>query len=100
MQKTASIGRIIHVLVDPAQNNGSEVATGIVARVWNDLHDGPDDLGLRQTVNARVLGDNAETLWLTSIELFLARPDAEQLAKAKPHNPNGYRTVAFWPPAV
>ena len=103
MQK-ASIGRIVHVLVDPAQNNGSDVATGLVARVWG----GPFTAGTdeatklleRQTINVRVLGDNAETLWLTSILLFDERPTDEQLAALNQHNPKGYRAVAFWPPRV
>ncbi len=100
MQK-ASIGRIVHVLVDPAQNNGSDVATGIVARVWNEpFAAAPLDDMERQTVNVRVLGDNAETLWLTSILLFDERPTAEQLAALNPHNPKGHRATAFWPPRI
>lgn len=99
-----SIGRIVHVLVDPAQNNGCDVATGIVARVWGDPYTtGTDEttkLLERQTVNVRVLGDNAETLWLTSILVFDERPTDEQLAALAPHNPKGYRAIAFWPPRV
>ena len=96
----ASIGRIVHVLVDPAQNNGSDVAPALVVRVWGEPHGGTDGLERRQSVNVRVLGDNAESMWLTSIELFDTRPRAEALAAAKPHNPQGYRAVAFWPPRV
>lgn len=100
MQQKASIARIVHVLVDPAQNNGSDVATGIIARAWGEPFENSDGLGERQTVNVRVLGDNAETLWLTSIWLFDERPADEQLAAANQHNPKGYRAVAFWPPKV
>lgn len=101
MKQTASIGRIVHVLVDPAQNNGSDVAPAIVTREWgapwtmaplNDVE--------RQTVNVRVLCDGAETLWLTSIVLFDERPTDEQLAALSDQNPKGYRAVAFWPPRV
>lgn len=102
--QTASIGRIVHVLVDPAQNNGSDVATGIIARVWGDPFTAGTDpatkLLERQTVNIRVLGDSAETLWLTSIALFDKRPTAEQLAALSEFNPLGYHAVAFWPPRV
>lgn len=100
MQK-ASIGRIVHVLLDPAQNNGSEIAPAIVTQVWGDpFFLSPFNDTERQTINVRVLGDGAETLWLTSIALFDERPDAEALAAASPHNPKGYRAVAFWPPRV
>jgi hypothetical protein len=97
MQK-ASIGRIVHVLVDPSQNNGSDVATGIISAAWGEPFEYNDGLAERQTINVRVLGDNAETLWLTSIWLFDERPTDEQLAAL--NNPKGYRTVAFWPPRV
>lgn len=100
MQK-ASIGRIVHVLIDPAQNNGCDVATAFVTRVWGDPYTNPSfDEAERQTINVRVLGDSAETLWLTSIVLFDERPTAEQLAAFSEHNPNGYRMFAFWPPRV
>lgn len=102
--QTASIGRIVHVLVDPAQNNGSDVAAGVVARVWGGPYttgtDPATKLLERQTVNVRVLGDSGETLWLTSILLFDERPTDEQLAALAPHNSKGYRAVAFWPPRV
>lgn len=94
----ASIGRIIHVIVDPAANNGSDIAPAIVARVWGEPY---EQNGVeRQTVNVRVLGDCAETLWLTSIALFDERPTAEQLAEWNPYNAKGHRAVAFWPPKL
>lgn len=98
--QTASIGRVVHVLLDPSVNNGSDVAAAIVARVWGDPYETNDGLGQAQTVNVRVFGDSGETLWLTSIQLFAERPDAEALAAARPHNPKGYRAVAFWPPKI
>lgn len=93
----AAIGRIVHVLVDPIQNNGSDIAAAVIVRSWGEPyeHDGYE----RQTVNVRVLGDSAETLWLTSIALYNERPAAEHLEKNS-HNPKGYRSVAFWPPRV
>lgn len=102
--QTASIGRIVHVIVDPASNNGSDVAPAIVVRVWGEPYgeDAPtaakDGLGERQTVNVRVLLDQRETPWLTSISLFDERPDAAALAAARPYHPTGHNAVAFWPP--
>ena len=31
-----TVGRIVHVLVDPKQNNGSDVAAAVITRVWSD----------------------------------------------------------------
>jgi hypothetical protein len=91
----ANIGDIVHVLVDPAQNNGCDHAPALVVRAWGDpfVHNDVE----RQTVNVRVLGDNAETLWLTSIQLFENRPTDEQLAAWNSYNPKGYRAVAYQP---
>jgi hypothetical protein len=94
---TATISRIVHVLVDPASNNSCDVATAIVSRIWGPPTAGPHGLE-RQTVNLRVLGDNgAAPEWLTSVSLYSERPTDEQLAAMNPVNPKGYRTVAFWP---
>jgi hypothetical protein len=97
MQK-ATAGRIVHVLVDPSMNNGSDVAPALVTREWGAPYEHADGLGERQTINVRVLCDSQNTLWLTSIQLFDERPDAEALATARPHNTTGYEAVAFWPP--
>lgn len=35
MQKP-SIGRVVIARVDPAQNNGTDLAPAIITRVWND----------------------------------------------------------------
>lgn len=91
----AHIGDIVHVLLDPAQNNNSDVAAAIVARVWGKPYE-YNDVEC-QTVNVRVLGDSAEVLWLTSIQLFEDRPSNEQLAAWSPLNPKGYRAVAYQP---
>lgn len=99
--QTASIGRIVHVLLDPAQNNGSDVAPALVTRTWGEPYFlAPLNDVERQTINVRVFGDNAETLLLTSIVLFEERPTAEQLEALNSSNPKGYRAVAFWPPRV
>lgn len=98
--QTATIGRIVHILLDPAQNNGSDVAAAVIVRVWNEPS-APGPLPIeQQAVNVRVLGDSAETLHLTSILLFDHRPADEDLAVLNAQNPKGYRAVAFWPPRV
>ena len=95
----ATIGRVVHVLVNPNTNNGSDVAPALVVRAWGDPYTAAhDDLGERQTVNVRVLLDQAETPWLTSIALFAERPADEHLAATNQYNPHGYNAIAFWPP--
>jgi hypothetical protein len=91
----ARIGEVVHVLLDPSQNNGSDIAPALVVRTWGDPFelDGVE----RQPVNLRVHGDSAETLWLTSVALFADRPSPEQLERWSAANKNGYRTVAYQP---
>jgi hypothetical protein len=94
----ATLGRIVHVLVDPTKNNASDVAPAIVTHVFGEPYVRTDGLGQSQTVNVRVLCDSHNTLWCTSIQLFEQRPTAEQLEALNQYNPKGYETVAFWPP--
>jgi hypothetical protein len=91
----ANIGDVVHVLLDPAQNNGSDIAPALVVRTWGEPFE-KDDVE-RQTINVRTLGDSAETLWLTSIALFEERPTEQELAERNPYNPKGYRAVAYQP---
>jgi hypothetical protein len=96
--QSASIGRIVHVTVNPADNNGSDIAAAIVTRTWGEpFTNERDELGERQTINVRVLLDQRETPWHTSIELFADRPSLEALDARNPHA-EGRHTVAFWPP--
>jgi hypothetical protein len=90
MQPT--VGRIVHVLVDPKLNNGSDVAPAIITRVWNE-----------QGINVRVLRDNypGPEEWMTSISLHESREALDEHAEAvKAANPAAEVTVrgAFWPP--
>lgn len=80
-----SVGRIVHVVVDPRQNNGSDVAPAIVTRVWND-----------EMVNVRVLLDGPDVLWQTSIKLVDERPEDDDESVGR--DTNGVQRVAFWPP--
>lgn len=94
-----SIGRIVHVLVDPASNNGQEVAAAIVTATYGPTSDG--DGIVRHTISVRVVTDTLSDLpSLTSIYLYDERPSAEKLARLYPANPTGRNGIAFWPARV
>ncbi|MFJ8153979.1 hypothetical protein [Streptomyces sp. NPDC094468] len=88
-----TIGRIVQFAMDPAQNNGADVAPAIITRVWSDT-----------CVNLRVLADSHAVDWKTSVPLFESRGalDAhlDQLVSqgvvAEGSRPFG----AFWPERV
>jgi hypothetical protein len=92
-----SIGRIVHVFANPAQNNGADVAPAVITRVWND-----------QGVNVRVLLDGPDTPWLTSITLHETREEAQkahdEMVAAWPEDQRGSFAPlpfrAFWPERV
>ena len=91
----SNVGDVVLVLVDPAQNNGSDIAPAVVVRTWGEPY---EQNGVeRQTANVRVLGDSSEVLWLTSIAIYEDRPSDEQLAAWNQYNPKGWRTVAYQP---
>ena len=56
MTSTPSVGRIVLVPMDPATNNGSNIAPAIITRVWSDT-----------CVNVRVLADSDAIKWRTSV---------------------------------
>jgi hypothetical protein len=71
-----SLGRIVHVLVDPADNNGADVAPAVVTRVWSD-----------SMVNVKAfLDSDGADLCQTSVDLYDERP-AKNVTRA-----------AWWPP--
>jgi hypothetical protein len=94
-----TVGRIVHVLMDPRENNGADVAPAIITRVW--AHESLDSLGLpRYSVNVRVLSDTSANPELrTSIYLFERRLTEEQLDELYP-TIEARKLVAFWPPTV
>lgn len=55
-QQQPSVGRIVHVPVDPATSNGAVVAPAVVTRVWSET-----------TINVRVLHDGESITWRTSV---------------------------------
>lgn len=86
------IGRIVHVLVDPAENNGADVAPAVITRVW-----GPSAFAKGAwTVNYRILLDELATPWKTSACLH----EDEESARAREHESDVpvQGMSAFWPP--
>jgi hypothetical protein len=88
----AAVGRIVHVLVNPAHNNGSDVAPAIITRAWSD-----------NCVNVRVLYDGPPVLegrqdWLTSVTLHESREALETFLGERygDYLPLG----AFWAPRL
>lgn len=88
-----SIGRFVHLIVNPEWNNGSDVAPAVVTRVWSDT-----------CVNLRVLLDSNTVDWVTSVALYETREaaDADNAKRvADGIAAQGSRPfAAFWPPRV
>lgn len=96
---TPSVGRIVHVTVDPKVNNGSDIAPAIITRVWSDT-----------CVNLRVLYDGPAVPpegthrqdWLTSWSVHESREALEEHRAARQAELPEGQTVAlhgaFWPP--
>ncbi len=98
-----ALGRIVHVIVDPSHNNGSDEAAAVITRVWND-----------QAVNVRVLFDGPAVPpehapgrqdWMTSVRLRDSRQalEAEHARVEAVWQQSGNGPVplayfgAFWP---
>lgn len=77
MMQKPSLGRIVLAPVDPAINNGADVAPAVITRVWNDT-----------VVNVRVLCDGDAMVWKTSATLCAD----EESARGK--------HAVYWPPRV
>jgi hypothetical protein len=76
MQKP-SVGQVVHVSVNPAENNGQDYAPGVITRVWSD-----------EMINVSVLLDSPSgPIQKTSVKLSEDRPE-------------GAGHVAWWPPRV
>lgn len=62
--QTPSVGRVVHVAVNPDTNNGQDYAPAIITRVW-----GPD------TVNVSAILDTPTgPMQMTSVKLHEDRP--------------------------
>lgn len=96
--QTPTIGRVVHVLVEPyatgggQDNNGADVAPAILTRVWSEQSD-------HWVVDYRILRDNADVPeWKTSAALFSAEAAARLSDEAA--SASGQGMHAFWPPRV
>lgn len=67
--KDVAVGDMVLVLSDPRQNNGSEVAPAVVTRVWEGT----------PYVNLKVLLDEHEVHWLTSVTYCDSRPEQSEV---------------------
>jgi hypothetical protein len=76
---TPTVGRIVLVPMDPAMNNGSDLAPAVITRVWED-----------GSVNVHVLPDGNVTEWRTSLVEVEAIDDRN----------NDSQHVWAWPPRV
>lgn len=95
-----SVGRIVHVLVNPEHNNYSDVAPAIITHVWSD-----------NCVNLRVFYDGPKATpesgrpdgWMTSITLHESR-EALEAFRASLVEQHGEHMAgvggAWWPPRV
>ncbi len=96
----AAPGRTVMVSVHPDYNNGADEAPAIVSRAWPDDHS--DATPPFELVNVRILLDQADVPWLTSVPLFETREQAEAAHEAKFADvPAGARPLLFaawWPP--
>ena len=76
------LGDVVFAVVDPRQNNGSDVAPAVITRVWG--HD---------MVNVKVTTDGPDNLWLTSVRISDDRP--EQDDESVPKDASGVQRVVF-----
>ncbi|WP_327088541.1 hypothetical protein OIE66_40535 [Nonomuraea sp. NBC_01738] len=97
MQQQPSVGRIVHVLVDPKKNNGSPVAPAIITRVWAPCdapHTDASGAGA-YCVNLKIFYDGeAAPGYATSAYLF-SNEDAAHTSLGKGAMVG---SVCFWPP--
>jgi hypothetical protein len=95
-----SIGRTVHVLMDPQENGGADVAAATITQV-HQFQD-TDRSGLpRYCVNVRVIPNTSARIpeLRTSVYLHERRPTDEELEADFP-TPEARRLVAFWPQMV
>lgn len=88
MNQQLTIGRIVHVYVDPRSNNGADTCPAILTRVWG-TGSLVDDNGLVAvaSVNMRLLLDHpsndlATQEWRTSAQVFASRGHADAFLEA------------------
>jgi hypothetical protein len=87
----AAVGRTVHMLMNPAVNNGSDTAPAVITRVWSDT-----------CVNVRVLADSRDVPWYTSVSLHpdRAAADAAVAPVREMHGAGAHLRAAWWPERV
>lgn len=92
----AAKGRIVHVTVNPGENNGSDVAPAMIVSVWPSTPDRPDLVNLKVQLDST--GEHPSS-WLTSVPLYASREHLEEQAE-KRHGFDGVPRPfgAYWPP--
>jgi hypothetical protein len=100
---TPTLGQLVHVLVDPVENNGSPVAAAMITRVWSDETASPQLVNVRLTYDGPAQGSEFRKDWQTSVPLYESREAAEAVFFAAwDRVPAETRPVpqhlAFWPP--
>ena len=95
MTQTPAIGRIVHVLVDPQINNGSDVAPAVITRVWSEGAPGVWAVNVRALLDAIPMPGE----WATS--RYLHADEAAARAAMGDDKPDFHISVhAFWPAKV
>lgn len=88
-----AVGKIVHAIVDPAENNGSDIAPAIITRLWSPLEAGADSSGEGAwCVSYRILYDGDQVGWASSAYLFTD----EQTARSRTTTTQR----AFWPVGI
>jgi hypothetical protein len=87
-----AVGAPIFVRLEPETNNGSDLAPGIITRVWEHGHDAGGRE--RYLVNYRIFEDGNNVSWITSGQYY---KDAETANDAYDGNDAPAR-FACWPP--
>jgi hypothetical protein len=96
MSKKATMGDVVHAVVDPRMNNGEDVAPAIVTRVKEVEYVSRANKEVdEQYVNLRVLLDTGADQRFTNVQLFDNRPSEDD--EDVPLTVEGVQRVAFWP---
>lgn len=82
------VGDIVLVIVDPALNNGSDVAPGVLTRINSDLGTSVSPEWARcYSVNAKAFLDSASAdQWLASAALYGSEAAARAAVAANPNS--------------
>ena len=86
-----TISQFVQALVHPSKNNGTDVATAVITRVFSPIQAGDD---AAWCVNARLLLDSPDTDWVTSVYVY----ESEEIARA--HQATPLQVCLYWPASI